>query len=163
MPGRLAVLRESLTLPGRPAGRKSFCSIGSGTSRHAAEIAAAWFRDAGLSASVSPAGEIHGPLRDHGCDGALIAVTQSGATGSVLRLLDRAEDEGIFRVVVTNEAESPAAGRADLAYVTRAGTERAIPATKSFTAALLALQRVRAGMGGRGRRDRESARNEGDS
>jgi len=134
MPGRLAVLRSKAG----PAGRKSLL-VGSGTSRHAAEIAAAWFREAGLSASVSPAGEIHGPLRDHGCDGALIAVTQSGATGSVLRLLDQAKDEGIFRVVVTNEAESPAAGRADLAYVTRAGTERAIPATKSFTAALLAL------------------------
>ena len=67
-------------------------------------------------------------------------MTQSGATGSVLRLLDRARDEGIFRVVVTNEADSPAARRADLAYVTRAGTETAIPATKSFTAALLALR-----------------------
>ena len=79
-------------------------------------------------------------MRDHGCDGALIAVTQSGATGSVLRLLDRAGEEEIFRVVVTNEPESPAARRADLAYVTRAGTETAIPATKSFTAALLALR-----------------------
>ena len=79
-------------------------------------------------------------MRDHGCDGVLIAVTQSGATGSVLRLLDQAEAEGLFRVVVTNEAESPAARRADLAYVTRAGAEAAIPATKSFTAALLALQ-----------------------
>ena len=121
-----------------PAGGKSLL-VGSGTSRHAAEIAAAWFREAGLSVSVSPAGEIHGPLRDHGCDGALIAVTQSGATGSVLRLLDRAGEEGVFRVVVTNEAESPAARRADLAYVTRAGRETAVPATKSFTAALLAL------------------------
>lgn len=135
MPGRLAALRENPALHGR-----RFLLIGSGTSRHAAEIAVAWFRKAGLSASVSPAGEIHGPLRDHGCDGALIAVTQSGATGSVLRLLDRAREEGIFRVVVTNEAESPAARRADLAYVTRAGTETAIPATKSFTAALLALR-----------------------
>ena len=60
MPGRLAVLRSRAG----PAGRKSLL-VGSGTSRHAAEIAAAWFREAGLSASVSPAGEIHGPLRDH--------------------------------------------------------------------------------------------------
>ena len=135
MPERLAALRARAA----PAGRKSLL-IGSGTSRHAAEIAAGWFREAGLSVSVSPAGEIHGPLRDRGCDGVLIAVTQSGATGSVLRLLDQAEDEGIVRVVVTNEAESPAAGRADFTYVTRAGTETAIPATKSFTAALLALR-----------------------
>ena len=135
MPGRLAVLRKRPALHGQ-----RILLIGSGTSRHAAEIASGWFGEAGLSASVSPAGEIHGPLREHRCDGALIAVTQSGATGSVLRLLDRAGDEGIFRVVVTNEAESPAVRRADLAYVTRAGTETAIPATKSFTSALLALR-----------------------
>ena len=69
-----------------------------------------------------------------------MAVTQSGATGSVLRLLDQARDEDIFRVVVTNEAGSEAVRRADLAYVTRAGPEGAIPATKTFTSALLALR-----------------------
>ena len=69
-----------------------------------------------------------------------MAVTQSGATGSVLRLLDQARDEDIFRVVVTNEAGSEAVRRADLAYVTRAGPESAIPATKTFTSALLALR-----------------------
>ncbi len=79
-------------------------------------------------------------MRDHGCEGALIAVTQSGATGSVLRLLDQAGDEGIFRVVVTNEPKSPAVRRADISYITRAGAETAIPATKSFTSALLALR-----------------------
>jgi glucosamine--fructose-6-phosphate aminotransferase (isomerizing) len=132
---RVAALRERPALRG-----KGLLLVGSGTSRHAAEIAAAWFRAAGLPTSVSPAGEIHGPLSEHGCDGALVAVTQSGETGSVLRLLDQAGQEGIFRVVVTNEAESAAARRADLAYVTRAGRETAIPATKSFTAALLALR-----------------------
>lgn len=132
---RLAALRERPALHGN-----GLLLVGSGTSRHAAEIAAAWFRSAGLPTSVSPAGKIHGPLSEHGCGGALVAVTQSGETGSVLRLLDQAEREGIFRVVVTNEAESAAARRADLAYVTRAGPETAIPATKSFTAALLALR-----------------------
>lgn len=125
---------------GRALAAARILLVGSGTSRHAAEIAAGWFREAGLPAAVSPAGEIRGPLRDHGCDGVLLAVTQSGATGSVLRLLDRAETEGVFRVVVTNEAASPGAGRAEVAYVTRAGPERAIPATKSFTAALVALR-----------------------
>ena len=67
-------------------------------------------------------------------------MTQSGATGSVLRLLDQARDEGIFRVVVTNEEASAATQRADVSYVTRAGTETAIPATKTFTSALLALR-----------------------
>ena len=72
--------------------------------------------------------------------GAVVAVTQSGATGSALRLLERAGAAGMLRVAVTNEAASPAAARADLALVTRAGPERAVPATKSFTSALVALR-----------------------
>ena len=70
----------------------------------------------------------------------LVVVTQSGETGGVLRVLDRAREEGIPRTVVTNEPTSAAARRADLLYVTQAGAERAIPATKSFTTALLALR-----------------------
>ena len=69
-----------------------------------------------------------------------------------MRLLDQAREEGIFRVVVTNEADSPAARRAELLYVTRAGTERAIPATKSFTTALLALGVFGRECAGRGER-----------
>ena len=70
----------------------------------------------------------------------LVGVTQSGATGSLLRLFERAGEAGVRRVAVTNEAGSPAAELADLALVTRAGPERAIPATKTFTSALAALR-----------------------
>ena len=42
--------------------------------------------------------------------------------------------------MVTNEAESPAAAKAELALVTKAGREAAIPATRSFTSALVALR-----------------------
>lgn len=69
----------------------------------------------------------------------LVGVTQSGATGSLLRLFERAGDAGVRCVAVTNEAGSPAVELADLAVVTRAGPERAIPATKTFTSALAAL------------------------
>lgn len=120
---------------------------GSGSSRHAAEIAAHWWRRWGTEAEAHPATELadrEEPFaargRDGGCSPALVAVTQSGATGSILRLLDAAAAAGVRRVVVTNEAESEAAKRADLTLATCAGTERAIPATKSFTAALAALR-----------------------
>ncbi len=69
-----------------------------------------------------------------------MAITQSGATRSVRRLLDAAERRGAFRVLVTNTAGSPAERSADLVIVTPAGPERAVPATRSFTAALLALR-----------------------
>lgn len=122
---------------------------GSGSSRHAAEIAAHWWRHWGLEAKARPATELadRGGAFEAGRTGdtgarrpALVAVTQSGATGSILRLLDEAAAAGVFRVVVTNEPGSAATERADLAVVTLAGTERAIPATKSFTAALAALR-----------------------
>lgn len=42
--------------------------------------------------------------------------------------------------MVTNEAASPAAESAELALTTEAGREQAIPATKTFTSALVALR-----------------------
>ena len=122
---------------------------GAGSSRHAAEIAAPWFRWGRFDADAYPATD----LVDHGSEflsartrgntpdscAALITITQSGATGSVLRLLDAAGAEDVFRIVITNEAQSEAVKRADLAVVTRAGPEHAIPATKSFSSALAAL------------------------
>lgn len=123
---------------------------GAGSSRHAAEIAADWFRWERFDADAYPVTD----LADHGAQffaartrgntpdscAALIAITQSGSTGSVLRLLDAAAAEGVFRVVITNEAQSEAVKRADLAIVTVAGPEHAIPATKSFSSALAALR-----------------------
>lgn len=122
---------------------------GVGSSRHAAEVAGHWWRRWGLEAEAHPATELadgeetfwprrRGETPDSCL--ALVAVTQSGSTASVLRLLDEAGAAGVFRVVVTNEADSRGAKRADLAVVTRAGPEQAIPATKSFTAALMALR-----------------------
>lgn len=120
---------------------------GSGSSRHAAEIAARWWRRWGLEAEAHPATELAdredpfaGERMAGGSAPALVAVTQSGATGSILRLLDQAAAAGVRRVAVTNEADSEAAKRADLTLATCAGSERAIPATKSFTAALAALR-----------------------
>ena len=69
-----------------------------------------------------------------------MAITQSGATGSVLRLLDESRRAGAFRVLVTNTPESPARELADFEIVTPAGPEDAVPATRSFTSALLALR-----------------------
>ena len=114
---------------------------GAGSSRHAAEVAAVWFRRWGIEAEAHPATELADGVGGGGSAGrVLVGVTQSGATGSLLRLFERAGDAGVRRVAVTNEAGSPAAELADLALVTRAGPERAIPATKTFTSALAALR-----------------------
>ena len=110
--------------------------VGAGSSRYAAEIAADWFRGWKLDGHVRSASGVGGSP----ASGVLLVVSQSGATRSTLRLLDQAAAAGIFRIVVTNEAESPAAGSAELALLTEAGREQAIPATKTFTSALVALR-----------------------
>jgi glucosamine--fructose-6-phosphate aminotransferase (isomerizing) len=51
-------------------------------------------------------------------------------------------------VAVTNDGGSPLAARADLAMVTRAGEELAVPATKTFTTQLAALAVLGLALGG---------------
>jgi fructoselysine-6-P-deglycase FrlB-like protein len=73
-------------------------------------------------------------------DGVLaVAVSQSGRTDEIVATQDWARECGARTVAVTNEAGSPLAERADLALVTRAGEELAVPATKTYTTQLAAL------------------------
>lgn len=68
-----------------------------------------------------------------------VAVSQSGATEEIVETLDWARACGARTVAVTNVAGSPLASAADLALVTQAGEERAVPATKTYTTQLTAL------------------------
>jgi fructoselysine-6-P-deglycase FrlB-like protein len=68
-----------------------------------------------------------------------VAVSQSGATEEIVATLEWARDCGARTVGVTNVDGSPLAELADLALVTQAGTEVAVPATKTFTAQLAAM------------------------
>lgn len=73
-------------------------------------------------------------------DGVLaVAVSQSGRTEEIVASLSWARDCGARTVAVTNEARSPLAETADLALVTEAGVEAAVPATKTYTTQLAAL------------------------
>ena len=68
-----------------------------------------------------------------------IAVSQSGGSPDLLDSLTVARDCGALTVAVTNKAGSPLAGAADIHLDVRAGAERAVAATKTYTAELLAL------------------------
>jgi glutamine---fructose-6-phosphate transaminase (isomerizing) len=68
-----------------------------------------------------------------------VAVSQSGHTEEIVATQDWARECGARTVAVTNVRESPLAERADLALVTRAGEELAVPATKTYTTQLAAL------------------------
>jgi fructoselysine-6-P-deglycase FrlB-like protein len=68
-----------------------------------------------------------------------VAVSQSGATEEIVDTLEWARDCGARTVGVSNIDGSPLTEIADLALVTQAGTEIAVPATKTFTTQLAAM------------------------
>jgi fructoselysine-6-P-deglycase FrlB-like protein len=68
-----------------------------------------------------------------------VAVSQSGATEEIVATLEWARRCGGRTVAVTNVAGSPLAQAADVALITQAGKELAVPATKTYTTQLAAL------------------------
>jgi glucosamine--fructose-6-phosphate aminotransferase (isomerizing) len=68
-----------------------------------------------------------------------VAVSQSGRTPEIVTVLERAAGSGARTVAMTNDGTSPLAKAADVHVELRAGEERAVPATKTFTAQLAAF------------------------
>ncbi len=68
-----------------------------------------------------------------------VAVSQSGRSPDLVDSLTVARERGALTVAVTNAIDSPLADAAEIAVDVRAGTERAVAATKSYTAELLSL------------------------
>jgi glucosamine--fructose-6-phosphate aminotransferase (isomerizing) len=72
-------------------------------------------------------------------DTLVVSLSQSGATEEIVAAQRWAARCGARTVAITNVAGSPLAQEADLAMTTAAGDELAVPATKSYTAQLLAV------------------------
>jgi glucosamine--fructose-6-phosphate aminotransferase (isomerizing) len=70
----------------------------------------------------------------------VIVVSQSGETTDTLAALRLANENKLPTLSITNVADSSMTHEASIAIVTGAGRERAIPATKSFTAQLVVLE-----------------------
>jgi glutamine---fructose-6-phosphate transaminase (isomerizing) len=88
-------------------------------------------------------------------DGVLmVGVSQSGGSPDLVGSLATARELGALTLAVTNAPASPLAQAAELHLDVLAGPERAVAATKSYTAQLLALyllvDRVRGGTGAAG-------------
>ncbi len=81
-------------------------------------------------------------------DGVLaVAISQSGRTEEIVQTLEWARDCGARTVAVTNGHGTPLAEAADVALVTEAGEELAVPATKTYTTQLAALAVLGLGLG----------------
>ncbi|SDT65698.1 glutamine--fructose-6-phosphate transaminase [Jiangella sp. DSM 45060] len=69
----------------------------------------------------------------------VVSVSQSGETEEIVETQAWAAAHGARTIAVTNDGDSALAGAADLALVTRAGAEKAVPATKSYLTQLAAM------------------------
>jgi glucosamine--fructose-6-phosphate aminotransferase (isomerizing) len=76
-----------------------------------------------------------------------LGISQSGRTPEITTVLERYGAAGARTVALTNEAESPLATAADVTVELGAGEERAVPATKTFTAQLAAVALVAEALG----------------
>lgn len=88
---------------------------------------------------VSPSVATHYRSRLDLSDAVVVSVSQSGATEEIVSTQEWARGCGAATVAVANVADSPLVAAADLALVTRAGPERAVPATKTYLTQLVAM------------------------
>jgi glucosamine--fructose-6-phosphate aminotransferase (isomerizing) len=124
-----------------------------GTSDHAA-LYAAYLTEIRLAVPAGLASPsavtVYGARPD--LSGALVVgVSQSGGSSDLVEVITQARATGAHTLAVTNSPQSPLAQAAELHIDVAAGHERAVAATKTYTAELLALlmlvEGVRAGDG----------------
>ena len=131
------------------AGCRQVLFIARGTSDNAAVYGSYLLQaHAGMLATLgspSIATEYHSRLDLSGV--LAVALSQSGQTEEIVETLAWARDGGARTLAITNRAGSALAEVADLALVTLAGPEHAVPATKTFTTQLAALAVLAIGLG----------------
>jgi glucosamine--fructose-6-phosphate aminotransferase (isomerizing) len=70
-------------------------------------------------------------------DAAVVAISQSGESTDTNIVLEQAKASGAFTAGITNEAESTLAKLAQHTFLVRAGKEKSVAATKTYTGQLL--------------------------
>ncbi|MBZ5584015.1 MAG: SIS domain-containing protein [Acidobacteriia bacterium] len=69
----------------------------------------------------------------------VVALSQSGESTDTNRVLERAREQGALTLGITNESSSTLAGLADQLFLVRAGKEKSVAATKTYTGQMLML------------------------
>jgi glucosamine--fructose-6-phosphate aminotransferase (isomerizing) len=72
-------------------------------------------------------------------DALVVAISQSGESTDTNAFLERAREHGVVTVGITNEPESALARMAEHVLLVRAGKEKSVAATKTYTGQLLAF------------------------
>jgi glucosamine--fructose-6-phosphate aminotransferase (isomerizing) len=123
------------------AGRRRVLLVARGSSDNAAIYGRYLLEvSAGVPAALAaPSVATHYRARLDLSDSLVVSVSQSGATAEIVETQEWARACGAATVAVTNVAGSPLADAADVALVTQAGPEVAVPATKTYLTQLVAL------------------------
>ncbi len=78
----------------------------------------------------------------------VIGVSQSGKSTDVVEVMQQAHTAGAMTIAITNDAASPLAASAQYPIWLRAGEEKALPATKTYTSSLAAFALLAAHLAG---------------
>ena len=77
----------------------------------------------------------------------VVAISQSGESTDTNIVLERAKDGGAFTIGITNESESHLARLAHHTFLVRAGKEKSVAATKTYTGQLACLYLIAYALG----------------
>lgn len=83
----------------------------------------------------------------------VVGISQSGESTDVNAVLEEAKRRGALTVGITNDARSKMAKTVDQVFLVRAGPEKSIAATKTYTSQLLSLYLLTYALGGAIRRE----------
>lgn len=129
--------------------------VGSGSSLFVAMLGALALRRRGVRAAAMPATEAAFERTSYR-GRTVVALSQSGRSADVLAAVETLAPERL--IAITNDATSPLASRADLVLDIAAGSERAVPASKSVTAMIAVVLWGAALVGGTTERSAASLR-----
>jgi len=119
---------------------KKIIIAASGSSRHAGLAGEITMEDlAGVAVDVEYSSEYCYRSTHAGADPIVVVITQSGETADTIAAQREALNRGAKTVAISNVPGSTISREASAALHTRAGVEKAIPATKSFTSQLTLL------------------------
>jgi len=122
------------------AGFSRVTIVASGTSKNAGEFAAYYFEQiAQIPSRVEFASELIAKKLIFDADDLVIFISQSGKSADVLTALEKVKVTKAQTLAVVNVSDSPLGVGADFKIDLEAGTELAIPATKSFSATIVKL------------------------
>jgi glucosamine--fructose-6-phosphate aminotransferase (isomerizing) len=82
-------------------------------------------------------------------DALVIGISQSGESTDTNVVLEKARKQGAITVGITNEAKSAMAGIAEHVFLVRAGREKSVAATKTYTGQLMILYLIAHALGGK--------------